>query len=183
MQTETMRETRVTYTLEMDDKFIIIENVPARVCEETGEQAGSQKRFGGQLAERGFLNHRDSKTGRKVWSGLSLRPNWESRAGISLNHPNIRFAGNSESTEPSEPKNNKVPYDLPREAHLREKGSDGSEGSEAPVSRDLAPGQSATIEQLQRIRELVRQGFSERAARIEVLAKGHRLGCDCAVCS
>jgi putative DNA primase/helicase len=67
-------------------------------CEETGEQAGSQKRFGGRLAERGFLNHRDSKTGRKVWSGLSLRPNWESRAGISLNHSSARFAGNSERT-------------------------------------------------------------------------------------
>lgn len=33
-----MKEARVTYTLEMNDRFIIIENVPARVCEETGEQ-------------------------------------------------------------------------------------------------------------------------------------------------
>ena len=38
MQAETMKEAKVTYTLEMDDKFIIVENVPARVCEETGEQ-------------------------------------------------------------------------------------------------------------------------------------------------
>ncbi len=38
MWKETMRETKVTYTLEMDGKFYIIENVPARVCEETGEQ-------------------------------------------------------------------------------------------------------------------------------------------------
>jgi phage/plasmid-associated DNA primase len=80
-----------------------------RWCEETGEQAGSQKRFGGRLAERGFLNHRGSKTGRKVWSGLSLRPDWESRAGIPLNHSNMRFAGNSERTEPSELKNNNFP--------------------------------------------------------------------------
>jgi len=36
--TETMKETKVTYTLETDGKFVIIENVPARVCEETGEQ-------------------------------------------------------------------------------------------------------------------------------------------------
>jgi YgiT-type zinc finger domain-containing protein len=35
---KTMREAKVTYTLEMDGKFFIIENVPARVCEETGEQ-------------------------------------------------------------------------------------------------------------------------------------------------
>ena len=35
---ETMTERRVTYTLEMDGRFFIIENVPARVCEETGEE-------------------------------------------------------------------------------------------------------------------------------------------------
>lgn len=33
-----MTEAKVTYTLEMDGKFFIIENVPARVCVETGEQ-------------------------------------------------------------------------------------------------------------------------------------------------
>lgn len=31
-------ETRVSYTLEMNGKFYIVENVPARVDEETGEQ-------------------------------------------------------------------------------------------------------------------------------------------------
>src|SRR3712207_1760239 len=111
-----------------------------RWCEETGEQAGSQKRFGGRLAERGFLNHRDSKTGRKVWSGLSLRPDWGSRAGISLNHSNMRFAGNSERTEPSEPKNNNFPKDFSREATPCEKGSEGSEGSARALSEDLEPG-------------------------------------------
>lgn len=35
---ETMVEQKVTYTLEINGKFIIIENVPARVCLETGEQ-------------------------------------------------------------------------------------------------------------------------------------------------
>ena len=130
-----------------------------RWCEETGEHAGTQKRFGGRLAERGFLNHRDSKTGRKVWSGLSLRPNWESRAGISLNHSNTRFAGNSESAEPSEPRNNKVPKDLPREKDLCREGSEGSEGS-------------VTIDEERRIRKLVREGMSEKLAREEVLGKG-----------
>jgi YgiT-type zinc finger domain-containing protein len=38
MRNETMRDEQVTYTLEKDGKFYIIENVPARVCEETGEQ-------------------------------------------------------------------------------------------------------------------------------------------------
>lgn len=35
---ETLTERRVTYTLEKDGKFFIIENVPARVSAETGEQ-------------------------------------------------------------------------------------------------------------------------------------------------
>ena len=34
---ETMVERKVTYTLEKDGKFILVENVPARVCVETGE--------------------------------------------------------------------------------------------------------------------------------------------------
>lgn len=36
--TETMEERRVTYTLEMNGNFYLVENVPARVCLETGEQ-------------------------------------------------------------------------------------------------------------------------------------------------
>lgn len=35
---ETIVEKQVTYIIELDNKFIIIENVPARVCLETGEK-------------------------------------------------------------------------------------------------------------------------------------------------
>jgi YgiT-type zinc finger domain-containing protein len=35
---ETMIDTKVTYALEHGCKFFIVENVPARVCKETGEQ-------------------------------------------------------------------------------------------------------------------------------------------------
>jgi YgiT-type zinc finger domain-containing protein len=35
---ETIIETEVTYTLVHSGKFYIIEHVPARVCQETGEQ-------------------------------------------------------------------------------------------------------------------------------------------------
>jgi len=35
---ETMVDSKVTYTLEHGGKFSIVENVPARVCKETGEQ-------------------------------------------------------------------------------------------------------------------------------------------------
>ena len=36
--TETLVEQKVSYTIELDGKFIIVENVPARVCLETGER-------------------------------------------------------------------------------------------------------------------------------------------------
>jgi len=35
---ETMVERKVTYLLELEGKLIVIENVPARVCLETGER-------------------------------------------------------------------------------------------------------------------------------------------------
>jgi YgiT-type zinc finger domain-containing protein len=35
---KTIIETEVTYTLELGGKFYIIEHVPARMCQETGEQ-------------------------------------------------------------------------------------------------------------------------------------------------
>lgn len=35
---ETMVDARVTYTLEHDGRFLLIEDVPATVCRETGEQ-------------------------------------------------------------------------------------------------------------------------------------------------
>jgi YgiT-type zinc finger domain-containing protein len=35
---ETMIETEVTYALELGGRFYVIEHVPARVCQETGEQ-------------------------------------------------------------------------------------------------------------------------------------------------
>ncbi|MGI8965594.1 MAG: YgiT-type zinc finger protein [Limisphaerales bacterium] len=36
--TETFVEQKVTYSLELDGKFILVEHVPARVCVETGER-------------------------------------------------------------------------------------------------------------------------------------------------
>jgi YgiT-type zinc finger domain-containing protein len=35
---ETFAEMNVTYALELDGKFVLVENVPARVCVETGER-------------------------------------------------------------------------------------------------------------------------------------------------
>lgn len=38
LQAEGFVERRVTYTLEREEKFYVVQNVPARVNEETGEQ-------------------------------------------------------------------------------------------------------------------------------------------------
>ena len=35
---ETYVNAKVTYTLNVDDKLYVVENVPARICRETGEQ-------------------------------------------------------------------------------------------------------------------------------------------------
>lgn len=35
---ETFVEQQVTYSLELDGKFVLVEHVPARVCVETGER-------------------------------------------------------------------------------------------------------------------------------------------------
>ena len=43
IQNEILTEQKVTYTLEMNGKFFLIENVPARVNVETGEQYFSPK--------------------------------------------------------------------------------------------------------------------------------------------
>jgi HTH-type transcriptional regulator / antitoxin MqsA len=44
---ETFREEKVTYTVEVDGKLVVVENVPGRVCVETGE-----KLFSLETAER-----------------------------------------------------------------------------------------------------------------------------------
>jgi hypothetical protein len=61
------------------------------------------------------------------------------------------------------------------------KGSGDGDDSKQ-LSSDLRPGESATLEQLQKIRKLVRQGMSEEWAKKTVLASDHPLSCDCEVC-
>jgi len=143
-----------------------------RGSEAAGERPESQKRFGGRLKERGFLNDRDSKTGRSMWSGLRLKDEWIVQAEGSLNLSPGGFAGKTEPSEGSEPKNHITAQKNTGRVVMSEKGSEGSEGSAKPVSSYLEDGESAPVEQLQRIRELVRDGWAEEAAREQVLGKG-----------
>jgi hypothetical protein len=144
-------------------------------CQENGERTETQRRFGARLTERGgFERYRGGKSGGHRWRGLELLTLWESAIcrGSDLTDPKSHMNSGENTSH----------------VDMRKKGSEGSEGSavpapETPLSSKLPPGVSATLEQLRRIDELERQGFGERGARMEVLAKGHPLGCDCAVCS
>ena len=69
---ETMIERDVTYTLEFGGKFYIIEHVPARVCQETGEQFFSPETVGRIQAL--------IKGGRAI-SGANLKGGDEKKAG------------------------------------------------------------------------------------------------------
>jgi len=46
MSDVSFEERKVTYTLEVDDRIIVVENVPARVNVETGEQLFSPDTVG-----------------------------------------------------------------------------------------------------------------------------------------
>jgi putative DNA primase/helicase len=141
-------------------------------CQENGERTETQRRFGARLTERGgFERYRGGKSGGHRWRGLELLTLWESAIcrGSDLTDPKAHMNSGENTSH----------------VDMRKKGSEGSAepASEASLSSKLPPGVSATLEQLRRIEELERQGFGERGARMEVLAKGHPLGCDCAVCS
>jgi len=146
-----------------------------RWCEETGEQPGTQKRFGGRLSERGFLNHRDSKTGRKVWCGVSLHHNWAARAELSLNHGSTGFAGKTQNTEPSEPKMRITAPETEPRGVMCEKGSEGSESSvAAPQNERGAPSKERrelTEEEALQAQKLISQGMKPAIARAEVLGE------------
>jgi putative DNA primase/helicase len=108
-----------------------------RWSEDSGERPESQKRFAGRLSERGFLNDRDSRTGRKMWSGLSLKDEWRPSPEGSPDLANTGFAGNSKTPEGSEPKNAISAGENTFREVISKKGSEGSEGSEGSVEEDF----------------------------------------------
>lgn len=128
-------------------------------CEEGGERAETRRKFNARLKERGgFEARRSGPGGANEWHGLRL-----------LKKQTSGFAGKLKK----QPENT---YNSSETAPSRDEGEKNFSSSvasvETPASQDLTPGQSATVEQLQRIRDLVDQGMSEKFAREEVLGKG-----------
>jgi phage/plasmid-associated DNA primase len=124
-------------------------------CEEGGERAESKRKFNARLTERGqFADRRSGPGGLREWHGLRL-----------LTKENAVFAG--KLTE------------RPEKSYKQEISSSRGVNVENSVSSSVT---SVTAEQEARIAALMRKGFAESAARAEVLAADHPVGCGCEVC-
>jgi hypothetical protein len=98
-----------------------------------------------------------------MWRGLSLWPDWENWAGIPLNLSTLRFAGNSELSEPSEPKNNINSSEDTHEEVMCKKGSGGSGGSGGDSNRRL------TEDETRQVQKLIAEGMEPTWARAAVI--------------
>jgi putative DNA primase/helicase len=115
-------------------------------CEENGERYETQRRFAGQLKDRGaFERRRSGPNGSYEWHGLRLLNLWKLRI--------------SRETEPTEPK---VTINSSKNGPREEIGNKGSEGS---------VGSAEHAEQEQQILSLIREGMAERFARAQVLGE------------
>ena len=182
-------------------------------CDKSGERKDPKKAFVARLEERGFERRRETagvNKGRYIWLGIGFRSGDEPPEDDDDGSPSepsgrhgspgesrgdkLDSSGSMDTGEPSEAKNYNSPKHPPRGGGDSDSGftrftrfTPGQEPTpledESPLSSKLPPGVSATLEQLRHIEELERRGFGKRGARMEVLAKGHPLGCDCAVCS
>jgi putative DNA primase/helicase len=96
-----------------------------------------------------------------------------------IDTPNTAYVG--EEFRQFRPQNHKTSYETAHETEKTEKSLQPSNRlTEAPVTpREGRP----SPEQTRRVRELVDRGWSEWAARCEVLAKDHEIGCECELCA
>src|SRR5215211_4987822 len=129
-----------------------------------GEPVEKQRRFGMRLTERGL--RRQKVGGVYRWYGIGLRhdgPGPSEDKGPA--DESATFAGNSSAGSngpgPSGPENHMTTEKKGVREGNGEIGPDGPDGpdnaDEDPLSPDLEPGGSATLEQLREIRKLVRE--------------------------
>jgi putative DNA primase/helicase len=127
-------------------------------CVEGGERPEKQRRFNARLKERGqFEDRRSGPGGANEWHGLRL-----------LKKETGGFAGKLKQHSEKD-------HNSSENASSRDNGNNSFSSSVASVG-------PPTEEQETRIAALVRKGFSQSAARAEVLAADHPVGCGCEVC-
>ena len=156
-------------------------------CDKSGEHKDPKKAFVARLEERGFSRRRETagvNKGRYIWVGFGLRSDDEPPDNVPEGSPSepkhvegspdgsrvgmTNTSGGAGAGEPSEAENHNLTYETPRVEKDVDSGFTGFTGF--------------TPEQARRVQELKRKGFSEWAARAEVLAKDHPPGCECEVC-
>jgi putative DNA primase/helicase len=93
-------------------------------CQENGERAETQRRFGARLTERGgFERYRGGKSGGHRWRGLELLTLWESAI--------------CRDSDPSDPQIHINAGEIKSRGDMHKKGSEGSEGSANPTVADV----------------------------------------------
>jgi putative DNA primase/helicase len=73
-----------------------------RWCDETGERAESQRKFGARLGERGFQRDRGGSRGAGIWRGVRLTEEEKGRVEGMLT---LRKSGVSSTSDPTDPEN------------------------------------------------------------------------------
>jgi putative DNA primase/helicase len=136
-------------------------------CEDGGERAETRRKFNARLKERGrFEARRSGPGGANEWHGLRLLKKQSGGfAGKLKQHPGNAY--NSSENTPSRDNG--------------ETSFSSSVASAGPLAGGLEPDESATLAQLQRVRQLVREGMSETLARRQVLGM-HPDSCLCEEC-
>ena len=176
----------------IDEECVVSDNATASAkalysaykgwCEENGEKAESQRKFGGRLKERGFESGRQTTGARKgavEWYGIGL-------AGGPEGSPDgegsgERFTGQKPSKsptndtaasgrgEPSEPESDINARKNAVRGDMSEKGSLHSLHS--PEGQQTSKQERLTVEEVGRYRQLVSEGKSPDQAREAVLSE------------
>jgi putative DNA primase/helicase len=145
--------------------------------DDAGERTETKRKFGMLLKERGIEDGRNSERTKRIWKGIGLTTLARS---VRNGHEDEDVSGGESSISTPE---TQQPSGTAR-TQSKQKSHNSSRNSTTRVNGKIMSEVSEVSEaQERRIHELVRQGLSERSARIEVLAKDHPLGCDCEVCS
>jgi putative DNA primase/helicase len=181
----------------IDDECVVSEHATASAkalysayrgwCEENGEKAESQRRFGGRLKERGYESGRITTGARKgavEWYGIGLAGGPE--GSPDSDGTGERFTGQKPSKSPtnepvptgageqSEPENGMNTRKNDVRGVMPEKGSLHSLHSPEGVETSGEP--RLTPEEVGRYRQLVREGMRPELAREAVLRKRGGIG-------
>jgi putative DNA primase/helicase len=145
-------------------------------CDDAGERSETKRKFGMLLIERGIEDGRNSDRTKRIWKGIGLSvvkvraSHAPAMEDVSGRETGISTQGTSDTTAPPGRKTGKMHINTKKTPPVERNGKTVSEVSEV------------SEEQESRIAALVGKGFSQSAARAEVLAADHPLDCECEVC-